>query len=185
MSKPGTRITQDPRVMIAVLAVLAAMVAINLRDLLPAGAAAGLATAPDDGELAPPMNLRRVSAAVRACVAARGDSLRLPVPARLVRNPFADGPADLVYAAAAGPALPAPAPGAGPPLRCSAVILGGEAAAAIIDGRLVNLGDELGDYRVVAINAEGVTLRSPERTRVLVVRRVRGEGAIGAPVAQD
>jgi hypothetical protein len=185
MSKQGTRLTQDPRVMLAVVAVLVAMVAINLREFLPAGAAADLAVSEDEETLLPPADLRRVGAALRACLAAPPDSLSEPLPVTFARNPFAYSAVTLaspppVAMAPAGQPLPA----AGPRFHCSAVILAAGGVAAIIDGRMVGIGERVGDYRVESISEDGVTLRAGERTRVLAVKRARGEGAIGAPVGQ-
>ena len=171
--------------MIAVLAVLAAMVAINLREFLPQGAAAGLAVSADEETLLPPADLKRVGAALRARPgrAARHPG-RNPAPT-FARNPFAYGAATLATTPAADAGGRFLRSAEGPRLHCAAVILGAGAAAAIIDGRLVGVGDTVGDYRIVAIDEDGVTLRAGERTRVLAVRRTRGEGAVGAPVAQD
>jgi hypothetical protein len=188
MSRNGTRITQDPRVMLAVLAVLAAMVAINLREFLPQGAAADLAMSADEETLLPPADLKRVGTALRARLAARPDSLAQPLPVTFARNPFAYSTATLAFSPASEPT---PAPGLvprsaeGPRLHCAAVILGAGEATAIIDGRMVGIGDTVGDYRIEVINADGVTLRAGDRTRVLAVRRTRGAGAVGAPIARD
>ena len=188
MSSHGTRITQDPRVMLAVLAVLAAMVAINLREFLPQGAAADLAIGADEETLLPPADLKRVGAVLRARLAVRPDSLAPPAPVTFARNPFAYSAATLAYTPASESASAppvAPRSAEGPRLHCAAVILGSGEAAAIIDGRMVGIGDTVGGYRIEAISADGVTLRAGERTRVLAVRRTRGEGAVGAPIARD
>jgi len=173
--------------MLAVLAVLAAMVAINLREFLPQGAAADLAVNPDEETLLPPGDLKRVGAALRACLAAGPDSLDTPKPATFARNPFAYSAATLAFSpgSESAPAAPAPRSTEGPRLHCAAVILGAGAAAAIIDGRLVGVGDVVGDYRIEDIDEDGVTLRAGDRTRVLAVKRTRGEGAVGAPIARD
>lgn len=174
--------------MLAVVAVLVAMVAINLREFLPAGAAADLAVGADEETLLPPADLKRVGAALRASLAATSDSMAAPLPVTFARNPFAFSAAALAFtpaheATAAAPSLPQPA--SGPRLQCAAVILGAGETAAIIDGRMVGVGDSVGEYRVEAISEAGVTLRAGERTRVLAVKRARGEGAVGAPVAGD
>ena len=171
--------------MLAVLALLAALMAINLREFLPQGAAADLAMDADAETLPPPADLKRVGAALRACLATRPDSLVAPLPRTLARNPFAYSAATLAFTPPS--ALPAAPPRSadGPQLHCAAVILGAGAAAAIINGRMVGLGDAIGGYRVVDISAEGVTLHAEGRTRVLAVKRARGEGAVGAPTARD
>ncbi len=171
--------------MLAVLAVLAGLLAINLREFLPQGAAADLAIAADAETLPPPGDLKRVGAALRACLAARSDSLALPRPPTFARNPFAYSAATLAFTPPSAPPIAPPRSAEGPQLRCSAVILGASVASAIIDGRLVGLGDALGGYRVVDISAEGVTLQAEGRTRVLAVKRTRGEGAVGVPIARD
>ncbi|MBM4117533.1 hypothetical protein FJ251_07260 [bacterium] len=186
MSRSGSRITQDPRVMVAVLVVLAAMVAINLRGFLPKGAAADLAVSVEKETLVPPSDFRHVGAVLRARLAEPPTGGALPMPASLGRNPFAYGVGTLSVTPAPGAAEPTPrADESGPRLRCTALILGGGESAAIIDGKLLHVGDAVADYRIVAIDEDGVFLRAGERTRVLAVRRSRGAGAVGAPVAQD
>lgn len=185
MSKSGSRITQDPRVMIAVLAVLALMVVFNLREFLPKGAAADLAVSADEETLVPPSDLRRVNAALRARLAEAPDSLALPRAASFGRNPFSYGLAALsVTPAPADASAPRAESGEGR-LRCTALILGRGESAAIIDGKLLHVGDAVADYRIEAIDEDGVFLRAGERTRVLAVRRSRSTGAVGAPVARD
>jgi hypothetical protein len=172
--------------MLAVVGVLVAMVAINLREFLPTGAAADLAVSADEETLLPPADLKRVGAALRASLSAAPDRLIEPLPITFARDPFAFSAATLAFtpardAAPEAPSLPRPA--TGPRLQCAAVILGVGATAAIIDGRMVGVGDTVGEYRVEAISEAGVTMRAGERTRVLAVKRTRGEGAVGAPVA--
>lgn len=185
MSRNGSRITQDPRVMIAVLAVLALMVFFNLREFLPSGAAADLAVSVDEETLIPPSDLRRVNAALRARLAEAPDSVALPRAASFGRNPFSYGLTALSVTPAPGATGAPRVEEGGSRLRCTALILSHGESAAIIDGKLLHVGDAVADYRIVAIDEDGVFLRAGERTRVLAVRRSRGTGAVGAPVAQD
>ncbi|MCB1163693.1 hypothetical protein KDL67_13490 [bacterium] len=179
MSRPGTRITQDPRVMALVLLVLAVMVAVNLREFLPQGAPRVAGASFTDEALAPPPDLARVTGALerqleggveRAWPAPRGD---------VDRNPFA-------YLTASRPsaARSAPAPRrSGPRLECTAIFVGNGPPAALVDGHVVSAGERVGGYVVESIGEKGVTLRDGSSTRFLPVEQKKSGGAVGAPIS--
>lgn len=72
-------------------------------------------------------------------------------------------------------AVAGPAAGA----RLTSVLVSPERRLATLDGRLVRVGDRVGDARVVAISLAGVRLAGPEGPiDLLLVPRLRGERTV-------
>ena len=67
----------------------------------------------------------------------------------------------------AGEPTPAAAPPPPPPLLQAVQTTRGGAATALVDGRLLRVGDRLGDTRVVAIDLQGLQLQGPRGTERL------------------
>ncbi len=102
------------------------------------------------------LNLVRLAGLALLCLGSA--SLRAQSLADPTRPPAALAPA--ASAATAGPAASAP-PTREPALQ--ALRLGPDLApSALVDGRLLRVGDRLGALRVQAIAAEGVLLQKPE-----------------------
>ena len=82
----------------------------------------------------------------------------------IMSAPIAAPPAPQPATAPVPPAAPAP-----PPLRLQAVLFSGQNSSAMINGQTVMTGDNVGEYRVSAINRRSVTLISATRTNVLTL----------------
>lgn len=90
-------------------------------------------------------------------------SLAAPPLADPTRPPAFAAPAAEGAGRSAGPArgavaLPAPPPASAPVLQ--SLQLGPGQASALVDGRLLRVGDRLGQRTLVAIDAQGLTLRT-------------------------
>lgn len=96
--------------------------------------------------------------------------------------------ADGASSAPKGPkaAASAPPPPAAPQLQSLQIGRNGE-ASALIDGRLLQVGDSLGALRVVAIDVDGVTLRDAkgrsERMNLIHAAIVKRDGGSERPMA--
>ena len=64
----------------------------------------------------------------------------------------------------------------GPRLQCDAVLLGGDGPLALIDGKPCRLGDRVGSYRVLRIDADGVLVGNKQKHLFLVVGKRRADG---------
>jgi MSHA biogenesis protein MshK len=89
---------------------------------------------------------------------------------------------------AAAPAAAASAPAAPPaPVLQSIQLRGGGEGSALVDGRLLRIGDRLGDATVTAIDVDGLTLRGARGLHRLPMwpagRITRAPGALDAPSA--
>jgi len=102
------------------------------------------------------------------------------------RPPTAEARAPTVRAAAVAAAASAPAAPPAPVLQSIQLRRGGE-GSALVDGRLLRIGDRLGDAVVTAIDGDGLTLRGargPERLPMWPAGRItRAPGALDAPSA--
>ena len=111
---------------------------------------------------------------------ALGVTLTGPRPA-LQRDPFASGPpAPALVATAAPNTRPAVRKSSvvrGGALACAAVMLGGGAPAALIDGRLCRVGDTVRGFRIERIEAHGVSLGGESRLFLPVGVSSSGEDA--------
>jgi hypothetical protein len=100
------------------------------------------------------------------------------------RPPAAEARAPAVRAAAAAASAPAAPPA--PVLQSIQLRRGGE-GSALVDGRLLRIGDRLGDAVVTAIDVDGLTLRGArghERLPMWPAGRItRAPGALDAPSA--
>jgi hypothetical protein len=105
----------------------------------------------------------RHAACAAACVAATAHAEPAPDPTRpaaaLLGEPAEARPAK----AAARSAAPAASAAKSAPTRLRSVQLGSTAgtSSALLDGRLVRLGDRVGDKSVAVIDRHGLTLRGP------------------------
>ena len=102
---------------------------------------------------------------------------------------WADPTRPPVMAAAEGASAPRPARAASAPAapQLQSVQVGGAAPSALVDGRIVEVGDALGAMHVVAIDTEGLTLRNAagrtERMLLISASIAKREGASTRPVA--
>jgi hypothetical protein len=118
----------------------------------------------------PPSSPKRVeTAAVPAPVAPKATELAPPPPlasaAPKPRPPVSTGqPASTAVAAAAPPAIEAPPK---PALKLNGILFHPARPSAIINGKLVFVGDRAGEFRVTAINRASVTLVGGGTTNVL------------------
>ena len=100
--------------------------------------------------------------------------------AALLGEPAEAGPAK----AARGAAPAASAPLAAAPRLQSVQTSGSGAASALLDGRLVRVGDRVGEQSVVAIDRRGLTLRGPrgEQRLSLLIGITQTASRSAAPV---
>jgi len=94
-------------------------------------------------------------------VSALGDPTR---PSERALPRVAATPAAAAAAAAASAAAVAPVP---PPVLQSIHLRRGGEASALVDGRLLRVGDKLGEATITAIDADGLTLRHARGTERL------------------
>lgn len=164
--KPGL---SSPPVVAGVFVVLAILVVVNIRTFAPRRAR-GPATEDASGVRvqaypALPVDLDDIRRPSRAA-ADLGTPVRGPRP-EVTRDPFTS--AALLQLPATAPESPrggarpaARATPAGEPV-CAAVMLGAGRPAALIDGRLVGVGDQVRQYVVERIDARGVSLGGPRK----------------------
>lgn len=178
--KPGL---SSPPVVVGVFVVLAILVVVNIRTFAPRQAR-GPQTEDGSGVRvqaypALPVDLDDVMRPSRAA-ADLGAPVRGPRP-EVTRDPFTS--AALVQLPAAAPE--APRAGARPPARakptgepvCEAVMLGAGRPVALIDGRLVGVGDQVRQYVVERIDARGVSLGGTRKLFLPVGIIPSGDGA--------
>ena len=65
-------------------------------------------------------------------------------------------------------------------LACSAIFLGDGPPAALVNGRVVAVGDRVSRYRVESISEKGGALRAGGREKFVPLTTKRGGGAVGA-----
>lgn len=172
----------SPPVVAGVFIVLAVLVVVNVRTFAPLRARQSRATDASDVRVQAhpvlPVDLDEVMRPSRAS-ADLGAPVTGPRP-QVTRDPFT--------AAALGvtPALPSVAPGAARPAPrsapagepvCSAVMLGAGPPTALIDGRLVRVGDQVRQFVVERIDARGVSLGGARRLFLPVGTGSAGDGA--------
>lgn len=185
MSKQGTSLANNPKVVAGVLGVLAVVVALNVKAYWPKAAETRSYSSESAPGLAPPPDLLDISRDIDASV--RRNPLAAPRGGvqlgAVTRNPF-----ETLRATRVGLSRPTTRRRrTATPERpvCSALFLGGKEASAIVGGHSVAAGDRVGRYRVKRITARGVTLESGGRETFLPLDQKRsGDGAVGAPVAQ-
>jgi hypothetical protein len=185
---------RDPRVVITVAVLLVVVAAVNMQTFLPrlwqqnAGE-----TAWDPDAFTPPIDtaeLTRVAAGRATGVDAPAAGTAAMAGAGLgggVRDPFLSSRPST--AAPAGRPEPSPAtakaaPRSAPAARglvCTAVLCAGTRATAVIDGEMREVGDPVGEWRVVAISPAGVLLRGPHGEKRLAVGG-NGDGAARYPL---
>lgn len=183
MSKQAIRLLKDRRVIGGALALLAVVAVVNVVAMLSGGE-----EVPDvvvdisNPELEPPSDLQRV-ALDSAKYRETGQGLttaELAKPPAVNRNPF-------LYATTSAPRKTKstkPTQSAKPnDLACSAIFLGDGDPAALVNGRVVSVGDRVSRYRVESITEKGVTLRAGGRNKFVPLTTKRSGGAVGAPVA--
>ncbi len=172
----------SPPVVAGVFVVLAVLIVVNVRTFAPhlgrAAPAVGATDVRVQAHPALPMDLDEVMRPSRA-TADLGAPVTGPRP-QVARDPFSA--ASLVQQ----PALPSAAPGAARPAPrsapagepvCSAVMLGAGPPTALIDGRLVRVGDQVRQYVVERIDARGVSLGGARRLFLPVGAGSTGDGA--------
>lgn len=174
-TKPGL---SSPPVVAGVFIVLTVLIVVNVRTFAPRRPRARAAAATEvrvQAHPALPVDLQDV---MRPSLAADGLGTMVTGPRPEVgRDPFTAAAMVAPAASAAGPARPAArlAPAAGP--VCEAVMLGAGQPTALIDGRLVRVGDQVRQYVVERIDARGVSLGGPQKLFLAVGVSSAGEGA--------
>jgi len=170
-------------VIAAAVALLALVVVINVRMMLPGDDGDARVTVDlSSSELAPPSDLSRVAVdSAKYRETDRGlTTSSLANPPRVGRDPF-------LYATTSAPSRPkARKPSRSAKraeLACSAIFLGDGPPAALVNGRVVAVGDRVSRYRVESISEKGVALRAGGREKFVPLTTKRGGGAVGAPVA--
>ena len=162
-----------------ILGVAAGLLAVGVLNLQTFGPRLGLFGSRGDqpaDPLIPPPDLEmmvkdaRAGAEARTLATAGGGG----VPATM-RDPFASGP--VAVTAAPERARPRPTAASPAPLVCSAVLLGGERPLALIDGHPAGPGDRVRGHEVLAVAADGVTLRAPGGEEIIL--------AVGPQAAAD
>jgi hypothetical protein len=170
-------------VVAGVFIVLAILIVVNVRTFAPKRPRSRAPVAADAGGVrvqahpALPADLDDVRRPSRAA-ADLGAPQTGPRPA-VARDPFTSAaliPASPLAAAPTGPARPTPRAAAGDPV-CAAVMLGAGPPAALIDGRLVGVGDRVRQYVVERIDARGVSLGGARPLFLPVGTAAAGQGA--------
>lgn len=120
---------------------------------------------------------------VALAAAAQAPAATWADPTRPAGLPAADAAASAPRAAARAASAPAPAA----PRLQSVQIGASGSASALVDGRIVQVGDTLGALRVAAIDADGLTLRDAkgrsERLTLLPATIAKRDGGSLQPVA--
>jgi len=108
------------------------------------------------------------TAAPTAAPAVISQTVTAPAPGQSAQTP-----AETLPTPASKPADPViePAPQNPPPLRLQAIFFSPSHPWAMIGGKTLYVGDQLGDFKVVAIAAESATLVSGGQTNILTVSR--------------
>lgn len=174
-TKPGL---SSPPVVAGVFVVLAVLVVVNVRTFAPRRPRARAAEATEvrvQAYPALPVDLEEV---MRTSLAADGLGALVTGPRPEVsRDPFTA--ATVAAQSLPEPASPRPAarraPAGGP--ACEAVMLGAGQPMALIDGRLVRIGDAVRQYVVERIDARGVSLGGSQKLFLPVGVSSAGEGA--------
>lgn len=171
--KPGL---SSPPVVAGVFIVLAVLIVVNVRTFAPKRPRSRAPVSADAGGVrlqahpALPLDLEDIRRSSRAA-GDLGSPAELGAPATgprpaVARDPFTSAalvPAALPTAPTGQAARPAPRPAAAGEPVCAAVMLGAGPPAALIDGRLVGVGDRVRQYVVEGIDARGVTLGGARR----------------------
>jgi hypothetical protein len=187
MSKPGTNLRQSPITMVIVLVALMIVIAFRVPGLLPGKSATTpavvSATELDTDELLPPGNLLTVSeqaAAYRKIAAETPDQLLAPrseaiATGTVLRNPFREKDGVEKKQSAVKKRKTRPRTDR-VELKCSAIFMGGKSPNALINGKILGIGDRIAGYRVAEIDAHGVELSNRGQSLRLELKK-RGTGA--------
>jgi len=98
-------------------------------------------------------------------------------PPEWSRNPFQNMRAPAEVVAVTGDSVPEPIPDADPVV--GTILYSSDRRAAVVDGRIVRIGDMVGTSRVVDILPKAVILDSPEGgRRILEMKRGTGTGSV-------
>jgi hypothetical protein len=156
-----------PGVIVGVLAMLAVIIVVNVRTFGPQRAGAQRADAVRvQAHPAIPLDLEEVLQQSGRAAGHLGVQRTGPRP-DLLRDPFVAGSSTPARSPDAEPksrsVARTTAAARGGALACTAVMLGGGAPAALIDGRLCRVGDRVRQFSVERIDARGVTLGGESR----------------------
>ncbi len=183
MSKSGTSLAKNPKVIVLARALAATVAACNLLVLLPARSSPTATLDLGEEELLAPDDLRQVTLAANAHLRAASEA----APSRVAsahaqeRDPFQYGSESTPNLDGGTPSRQTP--GGETALTCTAVFLGQGPSAALVAGRILSVGDRIKHYRVQAISDKGVTLTASRGNRFLPLDHKRDGGTVGAPVA--
>ncbi len=103
----------------------------------------------------------------------------------VTRDPFTGGEALATPVVRAPDAAPRPRRSAPRPLACTAVMLGGEAPLALINGEAYRLGDRVRGQAIVAIATDGVTLLRDDGHQTVLAVGPPPDGSSGYHVVTE
>lgn len=169
----------SPPVVVGVLVVLALLIVVNVRTFAPHRSRARTQPASEVRVQAHPALPADLEDVLRQA-GKSADGLGVPVVGprpEMVRDPFVAGvPAPAPVAAVDLARVPTLTARTSDPI-CTAVMLGAGAPAALIDGRLLRIGDRVLQYTIERIDARGVSLSGERNVFLPVGVASAGEGA--------
>lgn len=173
--KPGL---SSPPVVAGVFVVLAVLIVVNVRTFAPRRPRARPSADAEVRVQAYPSMPIDLEDVMRSSLTPDGFGSIVAGPRPdVARDPFTSASVDPPPAAVTAPQQPRPRVSTAGEPACEAVMLGAGRPAALIDGRLVRVGDQVRQYVVERIDARGVALAGPRSLFLPVGIASAGEGA--------